>query len=50
MKPYKEIEMKLNRDRFEIFAKEQDIKMALSCLKLLAIPQMNTNTMPTAST
>lgn len=23
MKPYKEIEMKLNRDRFEIFAKEQ---------------------------
>ena len=26
MKPYKEIEMKLNRDRFEIFAKEQGYK------------------------
>ena len=26
MKPYKEIKMKLNRDRFEIFAKEQGYK------------------------
>ena len=50
MKPYKEIEMKLNRDRFEIFAKEQGYKDGVELFELLAIPQMNTNTMPTAST
>lgn len=35
MKPYKEIEMKLNRDRFEIFAKEQGYKDGVELLETL---------------
>mgnify|MGYP000147974755 FL=1 len=35
MKPYKEIEMKLNRDRFEIFAKEQGYKDGVELFKTL---------------
>lgn len=35
MKPYKEIEMKLNRDRFEIFAKEQGYKDGVELFETL---------------
>lgn len=35
MKPYKEIEMKLNRDRFEIFAKEQEYKDGVELFETL---------------
>ena len=35
MKPYKEIEMKLNRDRFEIFAKEQVYKDGVELFETL---------------
>ena len=35
MKPYKEIEMKLNRDRFEIFAKEQCYKDGVELFETL---------------
>ena len=35
MKPYKEIEMKLNRDRFEIFAKEQGYKDGIELFETL---------------
>ena len=35
MKPYKEIEMKLNRDRFEIFAKEQGYKDGVKLFETL---------------
>ena len=35
MKPYKEIEMKLNRDRFEIFAKEQRYKDGVELFETL---------------
>ena len=35
MKPYKEIKMKLNRDRFEIFAKEQGYKNGVELFETL---------------
>ena len=35
MKPYKEIEMKLNRGRFEIFAKEQGYKDGVELFETL---------------
>ena len=35
MKPYKDIEMKLNRDRFEIFAKEQGYKDGVELFETL---------------
>ena len=35
MKPYKGIEMKLNRDRFEIFAKEQGYKDGVELFETL---------------
>lgn len=35
MKPYKEIEMNLNRDRFEIFAKEQGYKDGVELFETL---------------
>lgn len=35
MKPYKELEMKLNRDRFEIFAKEQGYKDGVELFETL---------------
>lgn len=35
MKPYKEIKMKLNRDRFEIFAKEQGYKDGVGLFETL---------------
>ena len=35
MNPYKEIEMKLNRDRFEIFAKEQGYKDGVELFETL---------------
>ena len=35
MKPYKEIKMKLNRDRFEIFAKEQGYKDGVELFETL---------------
>ena len=35
MKPYKEIELKLNRDRFEIFAKEQGYKDGVELFETL---------------
>lgn len=35
MKPYKEIEMKLNRNRFEIFAKEQGYKDGVELFETL---------------
>lgn len=35
MKPYKEIEMKMNRDRFEIFAKEQGYKDGVELFETL---------------
>lgn len=35
MKPYKEIEMKLDRDRFEIFAKEQGYKDGVELFETL---------------
>ena len=35
MKPYKEIEMKRNRDRFEIFAKEQGYKDGVELFETL---------------
>ena len=35
MKPYKEIEMKLNRDRFEIFANEQGYKDGVELFETL---------------
>lgn len=35
MKPYKEIEMKPNRDRFEIFAKEQGYKDGVELFETL---------------
>ena len=35
MKPCKEIEMKLNRDRFEIFAKEQGYKDGVELFETL---------------
>ena len=35
MKPYKEIEMKLNRDRFELFAKEQGYKDGVELFETL---------------
>ncbi len=35
MEPYKEIEMKLNRDRFEIFAKEQGYKDGVELFETL---------------
>lgn len=35
MKPYTEIEMKLNRDRFEIFAKEQGYKDGVELFETL---------------
>lgn len=35
MKPYKEIEMKLKRDRFEIFAKEQGYKDGVELFETL---------------
>ena len=35
MKHYKEIEMKLNRDRFEIFAKEQGYKDGVELFETL---------------
>lgn len=35
MKPYKEIEMKLNRDRFETFAKEQGYKDGVELFETL---------------
>ena len=35
MKPYKEIQMKLNRDRFEIFAKEQGYKDGVELFETL---------------
>lgn len=35
MKPYKEIEMKLNRERFEIFAKEQGYKDGVELFETL---------------
>ena len=35
MKPYKEIEMKLNRDRFEIFTKEQGYKDGVELFETL---------------
>ena len=35
MKPHKEIEMKLNRDRFEIFAKEQGYKDGVELFETL---------------
>ena len=35
MKPYKEIDMKLNRDRFEIFAKEQGYKDGVELFETL---------------
>ena len=35
MKPYKEIETKLNRDRFEIFAKEQGYKDGVELFETL---------------
>ena len=35
MKPYKEIEMKLSRDRFEIFAKEQVYKDGVELFETL---------------
>ena len=35
MKPYKEIEMKLNKDRFEIFAKEQGYKDGVELFETL---------------
>ena len=35
MKSYKEIEMKLNRDRFEIFAKEQGYKDGVELFETL---------------
>ncbi len=35
MKPYKEIEMKLNRDRCEIFAKEQGYKDGVELFETL---------------
>ena len=35
MKPYKEIEMKLNRDSFEIFAKEQGYKDGVELFETL---------------
>ena len=35
MKPYKEIEMKLIRDRFEIFAKEQGYKDGVELFETL---------------
>ena len=35
MKPYKEIEMTLNRDRFEIFAKEQGYKDGVELFETL---------------
>lgn len=35
MKPYKEIEMKLHRDRFEIFAKEQGYKDGVELFETL---------------
>ena len=35
MKPYKEIEMKLNRDIFEIFAKEQGYKDGVELFETL---------------
>ena len=35
MKPYKEIEMKLTRDRFEIFAKEQGYKDGVELFETL---------------
>ena len=35
MKPYKEIEMKLNRDRFEIFAKDQGYKDGVELFETL---------------
>lgn len=35
MKPYKEIEMKLNRDRFEFFAKEQGYKDGVELFETL---------------
>lgn len=35
MKPYKEIEMKLNRDRLEIFAKEQGYKDGVELFETL---------------
>ena len=35
MRPYKEIEMKLNRDRFEIFAKEQGYKDGVELFETL---------------
>lgn len=35
MKPYREIKMKLNRDRFEIFAKEQGYKDGVELFETL---------------
>lgn len=35
MKPYKEFKMKLNRDRFEIFAKEQGYKDGVELFETL---------------
>ena len=35
MKPYKEIKMELNRDRFEIFAKEQGYKDGVELFETL---------------